>query len=399
MVLKFPRTEPPPGVPIENWLSWKWQLSHRLSSALDFSQYFKLSQDELKALEGRDKLFKVQATPYYASLASREDPNEAIRRMILPSSKELSPLGQQVEDPLAERPHSPVSRIVHRYSDRVLFLVTDTCSVYCRYCLRKYFTGHDEAFLSHQDYQAALGYIRRKTGIREVILSGGDPLTLSDSRLLKVVEDLRQIEHVELIRFGTRMPVVCPMRITEELVLQLKAFHPLYVMVHFNHPRELTAEAAQALTLLVDHGFPVFNQMVLLRGVNNHPALVQALSRRLMKLRVKPYYMHQCDPSPGTDHFRTSVEESLKIQRDLWGHLSGLAMPNLSLDIPGGGGKVGLTPNYLIEQSPSKWVFKGWDEQVGEYHNPMEQGHEPSDVDRYLPEWLEIRDQSYGRQN
>lgn len=383
---------------MSEWQDWRWQLSHRLSTAQEFTQAFDLSENELAAFDGRDTLFKVQSTPYYASLASRVTEQDPIRRMILPRVEEMGAGAQQMSDPLGERKHSPLQRVVHRYPDRVLFLVTDTCSVYCRYCLRKYFTGNDQAFLSSAEYKSALGYIRENKGIREVILSGGDPLTLSDARLLRVIEDLRSIDHVELIRIGTRMPVVCPMRITAELVSALKKHHPVYMMVHFNHPRELTAEAAEALTLLVDNGFPVFNQMVLLRGVNNHPAIVQALSRRLLRLRVKPYYMFQCDPSEGTDHFRTSIEESLEIQRELWGRLSGLAMPNLSLDIPGGGGKVGLTPDFKISQSAEKWTFKGWDGHKAEYVNPSgEPSVPPIDFEDYLKEWDELREQKYGR--
>ncbi|MGE0761689.1 MAG: KamA family radical SAM protein [Bdellovibrionales bacterium] len=397
MKLQFKPTEPPPGVALSDWQSWQWQLGNRLSATDEFVRYFQLSENERLAFSGAERLFKVQATPYYASLASRENVNDPIRRMILPLTEELSARGQQVSDPLGEKRHSPVKRLVHRYPDRVLFLVTDTCSVYCRYCLRKYFTGQDEAFVSSHEYQAALAYIREQKGIREVILSGGDPLTLSDSRLLKVISDLRAIEHVELIRIGTRMPVVCPMRITPELVQALKGHHPVYMMVHFNHPRELTAEAATALTLLVDNGFPVFNQMVLLRGVNNHAAIVQALSRRLLRLRIKPYYMFQCDPSEGTDHFRISIEESLEIQRELWGRMSGLAMPNLSLDIPGGGGKVGLTPDFIVEKSAQKWRFQGWDGFSADYLNPQNTlAMQPSDVADYLEEWQMVCDQQYG---
>ena len=210
-------------------------------------------------------------------------------------------------DPLGEEQHSPLNRLVHRYPDRVLFLVTDQCSLYCRYCLRKHFTGNDTAFIGSDEYEAALNYLRAAPGVREVILSGGDPLTLSDGRLEKLFSDLRAIEHIEIIRVASRMPVVCPMRITEGLVGLMRLHKPIYFMTHFNHPRELTFEAAQALERLVDHGVPVFNQMVMLNGINNHSAIVQALARRLVYLRVKPYYIFQCDPSQGSEHFRTPV--------------------------------------------------------------------------------------------
>lgn len=237
-------------------------------------------------------------------------------------------------------------------------MITDICSVYCRFCTRKHFTGAEQAFIRESEYQDALAYIRSKPGVREVILSGGDPLTLSDQQLDRVLTDLRKIEHIEIIRIGTRMPVVCPMRITEGLVKIIRKHNPVFLMTHFNHPREITIEAKMAVEMFVDHGIPVMNQMVLLNGVNNHPAIVQALSRRLLFLRVKPYYMFQCDPSEGSDHLRTSIEDSLAIQQELWGTLSGLAMPNLSVDIPNGGGKVALVPDFLIEESQEKGLTK-----------------------------------------
>ena len=295
-------------------------------------------------------------------------------------------------DPLGERKNNPVARIIHRYSDRVLFLVTDICSVYCRYCTRKHFTGQEQAFIKQDEYQQALDYIKTHPGIREVILSGGDPLTLGTSQLERVLTDLRQIEHVEIIRIGSRMPVVCPMRIDADLVSVIKKAKPVYMMVHFNHPREVTREAAEALEMFVDNGIPVMNQMVLLNGVNNHPAIVQALSRRLLYLPVKPYYMFQCDPSLGTDHLRTSVEDSLQIQKELWGHLSGLAMPTLSLDIPDGGGKMYYAPSYETSVNGSVREYEGWDGVKARYVSPpTEKLLRPLDVEAYLPEWEELK--------
>ena len=276
--------------------------------------------------------------------------------------------------------------------------MTDFCSVYCRYCTRKHFTGGEASFAKKDEYAQAIDYIRRATGIREVILSGGDPLTLSDAMLDRVLTDLRAIEHVEIIRIGSRMPVVNPMRVTDELVRILKKAKPVFLMTHFNHPRELTLEAASAIEKFVDNGIPVFNQMVLLNGVNNSAAIVQALSRRLLFLRAKPYYMFQCDPSFGTDHLRTSIEESLEIQAELWGRLSGLAMPNLSLDIPDGGGKAGLTPSFELtsERSGSletgvTRVFEGWDGVRADYKSPPRaQRIAPADEGVYRDEWLEL---------
>jgi lysine 2,3-aminomutase len=335
-------------------------------------------------------VFKIQTTPYYAELVRQSGP--ALARIVVPNSLEYdSNSSQQLLDPLAERKNNPTPRLVHRYSDRVLFLITDICSVYCRYCTRKHFTGKDEALARPADYESSLEYIRRHPGIREVILSGGDPLTLSNSHLDRILGDIRAIDHVEIIRIGSRMPVVCPMRLDVETAQMLRRHKPVYLMTHFNHPKELTAEAAQALENAVDHGLPVMNQMVLLNGVNNHPALVQALSRRLLFLRVKPYYMFQCDPSPGTDFLRTTVDQSLQIQRELWGHLSGLAMPTLSLDIPDGGGKVTLAPDYLVEKKAGVRHYRGWDGVRGEYHDPAIEMQVPADAGEYLREWEQLK--------
>lgn len=374
------------------WDSWTWQLQNSLKTHLQFNDFFSnlgspLTEEESSVFEYGETLFNIRTTPYYASLVNGiRDP---LRRILMPHALELkSNEGQHLEDPLGEKKNSPVQRIIHRYSDRVLFLVTDICSVYCRYCTRKHFTGQDQAMVQKNEYENALNYIRSCTGLREVILSGGDPLTLGDSQLEKVLFDLRQIPHVEIIRIGTRMPVVAPQRITTDLVKILRKHKPVFLMTHFNHPRELTEQAANALELFVDNGVPVMNQMVLLNGVNNHEAIVQALSRRLLFLRVKPYYMFQCDPSNGTNHLRTSIDESLKIQRELWGHLSGLAMPTLSVDIPNGGGKTTLTPRFDVERSESGWKFIGWDGVEADYINPARDLHcSPADYEDYLPEW------------
>lgn len=396
MKLHFNRVEPIPGASSAQWADWRWQFKSALTSKADFAKLFELSVDEAKALETGSN-FQIRATPYYAAVADRRRAEDPVRRMIVPSLRENEREGQQLFDPLGERRHSPRERLIHRYPDRVLFLITDQCSLYCRYCLRKHFTGHDQAFVGSKDYESALDYLRSASGVREVILSGGDPLTLGDSRIERVFSDLRAIEHIEIVRMASRMPVVCPMRITDELVALFKRFKPVYFMTHFNHPREVTLDAAEALERLVDAGVPVFNQMVLLNGINNHAAIVQALSRRLLYLRVKPYYMFQCDPSEGTEHFRTSVEESLTIQRELWGRLSGLAMPNLSLDIPGGGGKVGLVPNFEIGETASVRHFEGWDGFRGEYHAPMVATELPADLEDYLEEWNVLKNQTYGR--
>lgn len=390
MKFEFKKSPIPASVAAADWYNWTWQLRSSLKNIDDFSQYFELNDFEKKAFHNGNKIFNIRSTPYYAQLASRTNPHDPLRRILVPNEKELFDQTPTQLDPLGERnlENKKTTRIVHRYSDRVLFLVTDICSVYCRYCTRKHFTGAEQAFIKNNEYEEAIQYIKSKSGIREVILSGGDPLTISDGQLDKVLYDLRQIEHVEIIRIGSRMPVVAPMRITDELIKIIKKNKPVFLMTHFNHPRELTFEAAEAVEKFVDNGIPVMNQMVLLNGVNNHAAIVQALSRRLLYLRAKPYYMFQCDPSEGTDYLRTSIDSSLEIQKELWGHLSGLAMPHFSVDIPNGGGKAYYVPQFEKSQTTLKRSYIGWDGVKAEYINPVATDNlVPFDVEMYLPEW------------
>ncbi|MFN8943106.1 MAG: KamA family radical SAM protein [Pseudobdellovibrionaceae bacterium] len=403
MKFRFLFNYPNENIQPENWNSWSWQLRHSLKTKIQYNDFFlqknlPLQPDEVKAFDQGEKIFQIRTTPYYAQLV--KSLNDPIRKIIMPAEQELvlenTSQAQHMLDPLGEKKNQTAPRIIHRYSDRALFLVTDFCSVYCRYCTRKHFTAQDEVFPNKIDYEASLNYLRKKTGIREVILSGGDPLTLSNEQIDRVLFDLRKIEHIEIIRIGTRMPVVCPMRIDEGLLKIIKKNKPVFMMTHFNHPRELTEQAAMALENTVDHGIPVMNQMVLLNGVNNHAAIVQALSRRLLYLRVKPYYMFQCDPSEGTNHLRTSIDESESIQRELWGHLSGLAMPNLSVDIPNGGGKAYLTPKFETFKSEFKRSYQGWDGVKADYINPsVAQSMLPSDYEDYAKEWLEIKNSKY----
>jgi lysine 2,3-aminomutase len=392
MKLQFHRAHKPDSIAPSDWQSWNWQLRNSMKTLADFEKHFALTADERLAFEQGSEVFNIRTTPYYASLAApvAMDP---IRKILMPNVLELATAPTQAMlDPLGERKNNPAPRIIHRYPDRVLFLITDICSVYCRYCTRKHFTGQEQAFVKPDEYEQALGYIRSHPGIREVILSGGDPLTVGDASLDRTLFDLRKIEHVEIIRVGTRMPVVCPMRVSEDLVKILRRHKPVFLMSHFNHPRELTAEAASAVEMFVDNGIPVMNQMVMLNGVNNHPAIVQALSRRLLFLRAKPYYMFQCDPSTGTDHLRTSIEDSLAIQKELWGNLSGLAMPNLSVDIPDGGGKAAYVPNYETGHSSECRSFKGWDGIQSEYRNPAANRIlKPLDAEDYLEEWEQLK--------
>lgn len=385
---EFQKTAPPDSVSISDWNNWQWQLRAGLKTQSDFASVFELSNDEKVAFEGAESTFNIRVTPYYARLAHSQFAEDPIRKILMPHILEKATGLQQMLDPLGEKKNNPVPRVIHRYSDRCLLLITDVCSVYCRFCTRKHFTGQEQAFLKNDELEGALQYIKAHPGIREVILTGGDPLTVSDSQLDRVLTEIRKIPSVEIIRIGSRMPVVAPQRITPELVKILRQHKPVFMMTHFNHPRELTFEAAEALERLVDHGVPVFNQMVLLNGVNNHEAIIQALSRRLLYLRVKPYYMFQCDPSEGTDHLRNSIEDSLQIQKNLWGHMSGLAMPHYAIDIPNGGGKSYKVPDFQISHQNEVRSFKGWDGVEADYISPApEKIKKPMDWELYQAEW------------
>ncbi len=391
MKFQFPKVTARIEANAQEWTNWIWQLSHSLTKAGDFETYFQLSEGERDLLR-KEPRFPFRTTPYYASLADPQRCLDPIRLMQIPHVDELDSRASFCSDPLGEEVHQVAPRLIHRYSDRVLLLVTDTCGLYCRYCTRKHFVGKKEAFIRERDFKLALNYIQKTRGIREVILSGGDPLTLSDSALGNILSEIRSIPHIEIIRLGTRMLSVCPMRISESTSKMLRRYAPLFVMTHFNHPRELTFEAKQAIDLLVDSGIPLFNQMVLLNRINNHPATIQALSRRLLYLRIKPYYIFQCDPSEGTEHLKTSIDSSLSFQKELWGHLSGLAMPHFSMDIPEGGGKVPLFPKFETSATSQSRSYKGFDGVSGTYYNPPPSiEHPPIDAGDYQVEWEELR--------
>ena len=390
MALHFPEIKKPEDYSQEDWLNWKWQLRYSLKSLEDYKKYFTLSASEEKGFTGNP--FAIQSTPYYAQIAKT---NISIRRIIIPDILENKKGIQALKDPLGEEKHSPLKHLIHRYPDRVVFLLTDLCPIYCRYCTRKRFTATEKSILQKKEYEKSLQYIKKNPGIREVILSGGDPLTLTDPLLEKILKDLRTIKHIEIIRIGSRMPAVCPMRFSKDFIEMIKKYQPVFIMSHFNHPAEMTSLTAETLNRLADHGIPVYNQMVLINSVNNHPAIVQALSRRLLFLRARPYYMFQCDPSLGTDHLRTSLQNSLWIQKKLWGVLSGLAVPKLAVDLPGGGGKVELVPDSRIKTSQQSYTFKGWDGMISDYREP-DNVQPPSDMKQYLEEWQTLNQQKYG---
>jgi lysine 2,3-aminomutase len=370
------------NIPDEQWEDWRWQLSHRLNSVEDFEQIVDLTESERYALS-QHGLFRVDITPYFASLMDPHNPNCPIRKQILPTKGEVIPFTGEMEDSLAEDAHSPVPGLVHRYPDRVLMLVTNQCASYCRYCTRSRIVGDPTHAFSSKDYGAQLDYIRRTPQVRDVLLSGGDPLTLAPRVLERLLSALREIPHVEIVRIGSRVPVFMPQRITDELCVMLQRFHPLWVNIHVNHPYEITPELAQACDILSRAGIPLGNQSVLLAGVNDDPHIQRKLVHDLVRIRVRPYYLYQCDLVHGVGHFRTPIGKGIEIIESLRGHTSGFAVPTYVVDAPGGGGKIPLNPNYLISYSDHKIVLRNYEGYITTYEEPLD--YEPIDPELVKP--------------
>ena len=331
-----------------------------------------LTDSERAGVRDTAQQFRLGISPYYLSLIDPAHPLCPVRMQAIPVAAEARVRPGELADPLGEDPHRPVEAIVHKYPDRVLLLATDTCSVYCRHCTRRRLTKGGEAELSKSELEKGIAYVRAHPEVRDVLISGGDPLLLSDERLEQILVPLRAIEHVEIIRFGTRMPVTLPMRITPELAKLLRRFAPLFVVTHFNHPRELTAEARRACELLVDHGVPVENQAVLMRRLNSDARIIKELNHECLKMRVRPYYLHQMDVAEGCEHLRTPISAGLEILEQLRGWTSGLAVPHLAVDLPGGGGKVTLQPDYVVERGDEETVFRNFRGERYAYPEPEE---------------------------
>ncbi len=330
------------------WQDWKWQLKNRITTLEQLERVIRLSEQEKADISICLKNFRMAITPYYASLMDPEDPECPIRKQAVPTINEMHILPYELTDPLDEERDSPVKNIVHRYPDRVLFLVTRMCAMYCRHCTRRRTVGEEDFAISEVEIDAAVDYITKNAAIRDVLISGGDPLTLGDEKLECIIAKLRKIDHVEIIRIGTRAPVVLPMRITPELLAMLKKYQPIWINTHFNHPKEITAASAKACTDIVDAGIPLGNQSVLLRGINDDTQTMKELLLKLVKIRVRPYYLYQCDLSRGLGHFRTEVEKGIEIIKDLTGNISGFAVPKFVIDSPHGGGKVPINPEYVV---------------------------------------------------
>jgi lysine 2,3-aminomutase len=354
----------------ENWNDWKWHFRNRISSVDELITHIPLSAKDQEQIRLVTTKYPLSVTPYYFSLIDWANPDDPVRIQAIPSFKEIGLAGMGMEDPLDEKGHSPVPGLVHRYPDRVLMVLTDICPMLCRHCTRKREWRHGGWVHTPEEIERMLDYIRKTEAVRDVIISGGDPLTLSVRRLEEVLAGLRQIKHVEMVRIGTRFPAVLPQRIDDELCSMLSKYGPIWVNTHFNHPREITLEAAQACDRLLRAGIPVNNQSVLLRGVNDTVETQLRLCRELLKIKVRPYYLFQCDEVQGTEHLRTPVEIGIKIIEGMRGHTSGLAVPSFVIDLPQGGGKVPVQPNYVVLQTSEELLIRNYQGRLFQYRNP-----------------------------
>jgi lysine 2,3-aminomutase len=356
-----------PNVAPESWTDWKWQLKNRITNLRQLQERITLTREERAGvlLSGNKLAFAV--TPHFFNLIDPEDPNCPIRRQVIPRLEETDRSPLEMADPCGEDSHMPVPGLVHRYPDRVLFLVTDRCASYCRYCTRsRVVSGVGEQEL-HTNFEEAYQYLESHTEVRDVLLSGGDALLLSDDKLRGILHRLRSIPHVEFVRIGTRIPIFLPQRITPELCRMLQEFHPLWMSIHANHPRELTTEVKAALERLANHGIPLGNQSVLLKGVNDDLDVMKALVHKLVMARVRPYYIYQCDLIHGSAHLRTSVAKGIEIIEGLRGHTTGYAVPQFVIDAPGGGGKVPINPGYVLYHDREKIVIRNYEGKIFEY--------------------------------
>ena len=365
-----------PNVSDEQWNDWKWQVKNRIETLEDLKKYVTLTPEEEEGVKKTLQTLRMAITPYYISLIDPNNPDCPVRKQAVPTGKETYQSPADLLDPLHEDEDSPVPGLTHRYPDRVLLLITDMCSMYCRHCTRRRFAGQKDGESAIDRIDRAIEYIAKTPQVRDVLLSGGDSLCVSDERLEYIISRVRAIPHVEIIRLGSRTPVVCPQRITDDLVNMLKKYHPVWLNTHFNHPQEVTKEAAEACAKLANAGIPLGNQTVLLRGVNDCVNTMKKLMHELVKMRVRPYYIYQCDLSMGIEHFRTPVSKGIEIIEGLRGHTSGYAVPTFVVDAPGGGGKTPVMPQYVISQAPGKVVLRNFEGVITTYTEPTDYKNE-----------------------
>jgi lysine 2,3-aminomutase len=359
----------------ELWNDWNWQVKNRITTVEELKKYIPLTEHEEQGVKECLKTLRMSITPYYLSLIDPTNPNDPVRKQAIPTSDELKVSDADLDDPLHEDGDSPVPGLTHRYPDRALLLITDQCAMYCRHCTRRRFAGQNDGAQPVDRIDKAIEYIRNTPAIRDVLLSGGDALLISDDRLEYIIRKLREIPHVEIVRIGSRVPVVMPQRITDNLVNMLKKYHPVWLNTHFNHPKEITPEAIVACNKMVDAGIPLGNQSVLLRGVNDCMHVMMKLVNDLAKIRVRPYYIYQCDLSNGIEHFRTPVSKGIEIIEGLRGHTSGYCIPTFVVDAPGGGGKTPVMPNYVISQSYDKVILRNFEGVITTYTEPSNYSH------------------------
>ena len=358
---------------LSKWKDWRWQLRHSIKTLEKFEELLgvKFEEDEREKLKETFEKFPLSITPYYLSLINKKDfKNDPVFKQSFGGIEELTTLKSELADPLSEDSDSPVEGITHRYPDRVLFHVSNICSMYCRHCTRKRKVGDIDYVPSKEQLQKGLDYIANTPHVRDVLLSGGDPFMLPDDKIDWLLSEITKIKHVEIVRIGTRMPVVLPYRITDKLVSILKKYQPLWINTHFNHPKEITASSKEALAKLADGGFPLGNQSVLLADVNDCPRIMKSLLHKLVENRVRPYYLYQCDLSEGLSHFRTPIGKGIEIMESLIGHTSGFARPTYVVDAPGGGGKIPVMPNYIISWSTNKVVLRNYEGVITTYKEP-----------------------------
>jgi lysine 2,3-aminomutase len=353
-----------------DWNDWHWQMKNDIKDVDTLSKVVPLSDQEKKDIGEVLKKFRMAITPYYASLIDPDDKMCPVRLQAIPRLPETIQDPADEADPLHEDVDSPVPGLTHRYPDRVLLLVTNICSMNCRHCTRRRLVGFEDVHMSEENLDAAIEYIRKNKIVRDVLISGGDPLVLSDDKLERIIQKIRAIDHVEIIRIGSRVPVVMPQRITDDLVKMLSKYHPIFLNTHFNHPKEITAESKAACEKLANAGIPLGNQSVLLRDVNDCPLTMKKLVQKLLTIRVRPYYLYQCDLSLGISHFRTSVSKGIEIIENLRGHTSGLAVPTFVVDAPGGGGKTPIMPNYVLSQNEKRVVLRNYEGVITTYTEP-----------------------------
>jgi len=356
----------------EEWNDWRWQLKNRIMSVDDLKKIVNLGSKEAEEMKKWMKYLRMAITPYYATLIDPDDREDPCWKRAIATAKEMKVSEEDMKDPLHEDIDSPVSGITHRYPDRILFIVTDQCALYCRHCTRRRHAGETDSPMSKKQIDMGIKYVKNTPQVRDVLLSGGDPLTMSNEDVEYIIKKLYEIPHVEIIRIGTTTPVTLPQRITPELVKMLKKYHPIYINTHFNHPKEITPESKRACEMLADAGIPLGNQSVLLRGVNDCPFIMKKLVQDLVKIRVRPYYLYQCDLSQGISHFRTSVSKGIEIIEYLRGHTSGLCIPTFVIDAPGGGGKIPVMPQYLISMNERKVILRNYEGVITTYTEPKE---------------------------